>query len=650
LLFTVAGLLVTGHDGNRLHQMMFEESNGLNAVAGIVGALLAPAITWARPRHRVGWLLHLMTFTDGVVVLGQSWSGSVLIDHHGLVGGHGLAVAMGWISTPIWPISLLPLCTVLLAWYPDGVARTTGWRIVARGGWVATAAMCVGLSLSADAYGGLMPRSDIPFQSNAVHAVGDVLAGVGVLTAAGLGVCAVVGSLVRLHRAASPQREQLAWLLLAAAPVTISALLLPTAVSLAVSALLPLGLVVGIVKYQLLDIDVVLRRTLVYGALIALVLGVYTAVLTLLTEALNRDHLPAVLAAAVVAVILRPSYDLFARLAERYVYGDRHDPVRALSRIGDQLADSGEGSTSLESTARSVARSLRVAYVEIVVGGGEGAVVGEPTGWSHDVPLVYAGEQLGSLRVGARSSGEPLAPSDLRLVQVLAGPVCAAVRSTTLAEALHRSRDHLVVATEQERARLRHDLHDGLGPSLSGVALGLEAVAGRTGDPAVRELVDRLRAEVRDAVLDIRRLVDGLRPAALDAGGLVAALERHAESVTARNEGGFTVSVDSVGELPQLPAAVEVAAYRIALEAVTNAVRHAAASSCAVRLSVEDGLVIRVSDNGLGLPEQGRPGVGIESMQSRARELSGRLDVVSRAGHGTTVTARLPLVEPAMIS
>jgi signal transduction histidine kinase len=202
-----------------------------------------------------------------------------------------------------------------------------------------------------------------------------------------------------------------------------------------------------------------------------------------------------------------------------------------------------------------------------------------------------------------------------------------------------------VTAREEERRRLRRDLHDGLGPSLATMAMRLETAEDliATDPEQARHAVAGLADLARDEIAEVRRVVDGLRPAALDQLGLVSALrQRAAEHRLAAGEETLEWTVDAEDVEP-LPAAVEVAAYRIVLEAVTNAVRHSAARACTVALRREPGhLYIRVEDDGQGLAEERAAGVGLVSMKERAEELGGTCMVTS-TGHGTLVEARLPL-------
>jgi signal transduction histidine kinase len=245
-----------------------------------------------------------------------------------------------------------------------------------------------------------------------------------------------------------------------------------------------------------------------------------------------------------------------------------------------------------------------------------------------------------------RAPGEGFSDADRTLLEDLARQAEVAVHAVRLTADLQSSRERLVATREEERRRLRRDLHDGLGAQLAG--LNVQAGALRrlipTDPDAAEEVVVELREELRSAIADIRRLVYDLRPPALDDLGLVEALRRLAERHSSEGE-QLRVSVEAPEELPSLPAAVEVAVYRITQEALTNVAHHARARSCVVRLAVNDDLALEIVDNGVGIPAQRGAGVGLSSMQERASELGGSCVVHSVPKGGTQVLVRLPLPE-----
>jgi len=255
---------------------------------------------------------------------------------------------------------------------------------------------------------------------------------------------------------------------------------------------------------------------------------------------------------------------------------------------------------------------------------------------------VYQAELVGQLLVAPRAATRSFNPAERHLLQNIARQASSAVHASQLTNRLQRSRERLVTTREEERRRLRRDLHDGLGPQLATLTLKVDAARNHLdSDPEKAELLlMELKGQIQDAIHDIRRLVYALRPPALDQLGLVSALQ---ETVTSQNgHPGLRISLDAPDEPLLLPAAVEVAAYRIAQEALTNVVRHARASCCTIRLTLEEGLHLTVSDDGRGLPPLYDAGVGLASMRERAAELGGRLVIEAAPGEGTVVRAFLP--------
>jgi signal transduction histidine kinase len=306
----------------------------------------------------------------------------------------------------------------------------------------------------------------------------------------------------------------------------------------------------------------------------------------------------------------------------------------------------------LPDVVTAVTEALRVPYAGVELRGDAGwsmaAEHGRPAGPVEEFPMTYQNEQVGRLLVSARAPGQQLDMSDRRLLTDLARQVAVAAQAVRTSLALQRSRVQLVSAREEERRRLRRELHDGLGPTLAGVTLGLHAARSHVSsspDQAERMLAS-LEAQAEQAVADVRRVVYGLRPPALDEFGLVRALQLHASQLEATTP-ALAIRLEAPSErLGQLPAAVEVAAYRIACEALTNVVRHSAASSCSVRIHLNNALELDVVDNGRGIPPDQGAGVGILGMHERADELGGRL-LVESSPRGTEVHARLPVPEPS---
>ena len=309
----------------------------------------------------------------------------------------------------------------------------------------------------------------------------------------------------------------------------------------------------------------------------------------------------------------------------------------------------------LPTVVRTVVEALKLPYAVIELKQGNAfktaAVTGKPVDEPLRLPLVYGGETVGRLVLGARVGSEGFTPAERRLLEDLARQVGVAVHAVNLTEEalrlsadLQRSRERLVTAREEERRRLRRDLHDGLGPQLASLTMMAEAARDLVPvDPArAEEVLEGIAEQTQEAVADVRRLVYALRPPTLDTLGLMGTLRSQAS-----HHDGLNIAVEGPDELQPLPAAVEVAAYRIALEALTNVVRHAEARNCWVRLVFEEStntLRLEVQDDGRGIGGDRKAGVGLTSMRERAEELGGSCTVEAVPSGGTCLRAILPVM------
>ena len=417
---------------------------------------------------------------------------------------------------------------------------------------------------------------------------------------------------------------------------------------------------IAILNHRLFDIDVVLGRTLVWLAMTGAVIGAYVGIVLGIGELVgSRDSLVlSLVATGVVAVAFQPVRARVQRGVDRFLFGERDDPYAVLARLGHRIEDTLSPAELLPAIVRTTQEALRLPdaalFLERPGGPVLAAASGVASGPTIRLPMVYQGQTVGALEVSPRGPGETFGAADRRLLEDLARQVGVAARTVSLATDLQHSRERIVVAREEERRRLRRDLHDGLGAQLA--ALILQAGAIRPlfradPDAADREIAS-LREELRAAVADIRRLVAGLRPPALDELGLAGALRERLARLD-RPDGdpdspGLRVRFTAADPLPPLPAAVEVAAFRIVEEAVTNVVRHASARSVDVTLRVDgDLLEVTVTDDGVGLAASeggGGAGLGLQSMRERATELGGACTVAPNpGGPGTRVSVTLPL-------
>jgi signal transduction histidine kinase len=390
-------------------------------------------------------------------------------------------------------------------------------------------------------------------------------------------------------------------------------------------ALVPVSMMIAVLRYQLLDIRLVWSRTVTYLVLTAVVVATYLGLVELVDRLLRprMSVSAAVLATLVVAIFFNPVRVRLQRLVDRLFYGDRANPVRAASSVAAQLADASQPADVLP----AVCQALRLPYAALT--DEEGAIRGEygtrPT-LLEAVPLLQAGERVGELQVGIRPGEGRLAGADRVVLELMAAPLGVALRAQALSDAVQRSRREIVAAREEERRRLRRDLHDGLGPALTGIGFRADAVV-NLADDQVRSLGTEIRATVDGAIADVRRLINQLRPSALDDVGLVEAVRRHAALLDRRGDGSplrVTVRADEVP--PDLPAAVEVTAYRIVTEALTNVARHSRAGDAEVRISGGPGeLRLAIVDDGPAINGRWVPGVGLTSMRERVDELGGTM-------------------------
>ncbi len=407
---------------------------------------------------------------------------------------------------------------------------------------------------------------------------------------------------------------------------------------------LPLSIGVAMARERLWGIDVLIGRSLVYLGLTAVVIAIYALIVVGVGQLLGaHDVLLSLLATGVVALLFQPMRLRLQHLVARLLYGQRDDPYLVLSGLGRRLGESIEPDAVLPTVVSTVAATLKLPYVAIAVRRGDAdevvAAFGDRSGELLRLPLRHRGVAVGELVVGHRAGEGSFSAAELVLLQDLARQAGAAAQAVQLTTELRRSREEIVLAREEERRRLRRDLHDGLGPSLASIALMADAARNvLAADPGRAEaLLSELKAEARSATAEVRRVVHELRPPALDELGLVGALREQAAQYTAA---GLDIQVDAA-DLGDLPAAVEVAAYRILSEALTNVVRHAGARRAVVSLTRGQALGLTVTDDGCGLGSASA-GVGLSSMRRRAEELGGRCTVTSSRG-GTEVRASLPL-------
>lgn len=437
---------------------------------------------------------------------------------------------------------------------------------------------------------------------------------------------------------------------------------------------IPITLMLAILRTRLWNIDPLVNRTLVYAALSVCVILLYSIIVLYLSQVFQtRDNfLVSLLATAMVAVVFAPLKEWLQRQINRLMNGRHDDPYSVLLELGNQLIRPLAPEAMLDAVVRTVKDALRLPYTGISIGvGGQQKMVaaaGEPVNEVHSFPVIHRGEEIGTLYVSSRSPGEAFTPEDGKFLDVLlrqAGPIVENVNMTLgmklLAKDLQESREKLVLAREEERRQIRNNLHDDLAPRLAALALNAataQKYVEKDPEAAVDMLTD-LRQVIRSTVSEIRTLVHDLRPPTLDELGLTGAIEERIRELSkpaellAAEQGNepLRIRLHAPLPLPELPAAVEVAAFRIVVESVVNVIKHAGATSCMVRLDLPSAykLTVEITDDGnadgiwTAASVSGKGGIGQQSIRERAAELGGYCTIERLEHGGTRVFAVFPL-------
>lgn len=422
---------------------------------------------------------------------------------------------------------------------------------------------------------------------------------------------------------------------------------------------LPLAFSLALLRDRLWEITPLIRRTLMYGLMTAGLFVVYIVIVAALGSLFQEQDntLIALLTIGVIAVLFHPLRAGLQRAINRLFYGDRDDPYAVISRLGQRIEAVVIPQDVLPGIVETVAQALKLPYVAIALKDGQtfrtAAAYGQQDEQSPliQVPLFSQHEHIGVLVCHPRQGDDALTEPDTRLLQDLTIQIGAAIHAIQLTIDLQRSRERLVLAREEERRRLRRDLHDGLGPTLASLSQRIDTAShlvAQQPEEAIA-LLQTLKDQVRTTIADIRRLVYALRPPVLDEFGLISAIRDHA--IPAQQGSDVRIAFTAPDHLPPLSAAIEVAAFRIIEEGLTNVVRHAGAHQCQISMELAErgDLLITITDDGQGLPEHYQAGVGIRSMRERAEELEGTFAIQTRPTGGTRVHVCLPLMKEEIV-
>ena len=645
---------------------------GIALVGGFatVGALLA----WKRPANPIGWLLSGIGLAYAAADLGVAllarFSATQLLGNW-----------LGWGF--LFGIGLLVFAVLL---FPTGTLPSRRWRPV---GWAAAAGLAgwtLG-NLFSPSIITASPRMANPYGiGGAGGKVFTLLAAGGGLLIGAAGLATVVSLVFRYRHARMLEREQLKWLVYAAALIVVGLLVqlligqtvssdtaatnLENAVSSGSIAAVPIAIGVAIFRYHLYDIDLVINKTLVYGSLAAFITGVYVAIVVGIGSLAEHRAQPSlglsILATVVVAVAFQPVRERVQRLANRLVYGRRATPYEVLSEFAARMAGTLAAQDLLPRMAEILAGGTGAARADVWLK--TGAEYRDSAVWPPDAPLLPAlrpltpglptlasadrmrvihhqGEVLGALSVSKRP-GESLTPTEDRLLSDLAGQAGLVLRNVGLTDQLlarleevRASRQRLVAAQDEERRRIERNIHDGAQQQLVALAIKLNITESLIGidEAGERELLAELRADAQDAVENLRDLARGIYPPLLASTGLIPALQAQASKAPVP----AVIEADGIG---RYPTDIEAVVYFCVLEALQNAAKYACAGLVRIRLAQSGGdLRFEVTDDGVGFdPGATAHGSGLEGIADRLSAHGGVLEVRAAPGTGTCILGRLP--------
>jgi signal transduction histidine kinase len=621
-------------------------------VCAVCGGVLARSMRGAR----YGWLLL-------VTALAAETGGVFGLVLH-LVNDSDVPRAVpAWLSLMKSLLELAPLVVLVtlgLLLFPTGRLRsgTRAWRLIRVASIAATALLGAATLVTP----GTLDDTHIanPLGLSGLRATIPVVEVAASLVLLGCLVAAVVSLVLRWRRGDPTERRAVGYLACAASWVlmvvvlgVVLALLHRSTPDLVGSALvgvtiaaIPAAAATTTVRRKMFDVDLVLNRNLTYLTLTVIVIGSYALTVTLLGRLFEHrsEFGISLVVTGLIAVVLGPLKLGVQQAVEYVLLGRRATPYRALATLGRRLDSSLSPSDALTVAVQTVAETFRLPGAMLTIDVDEEPVTvacyGQAAALRFEYPILNRGQRRGTLHVAPRTTFERLTAADERLLADFIAQIGGAVEAVHLTEQLRHSRTAVVMANEEERRRIRRELHDGIGPVLASTALAVGRVEGQLdrADPR-RAALTESRLDVQQAIDDIRRVVHGLRPSALDELGLSAAITQRAQALSDQVQ--FEVHASS--DLTGLPAAVEVVVYRVTSEAMTNVVRHAGATRCRVDLQVFDsGMTVHIEDDGRGLSPDRVQGMGISSMRERVAEIGGTLSITSDEA-GTVLRVHLPL-------
>jgi signal transduction histidine kinase len=652
---------------NHVSLSRFASDRMVSLVVAVGFSVTGAFIAARQPRNVVGWLLLGLPLFDLTSALSNDYARHALVVDPGSWPAGPLAT---WISAWTW-VPLVIMGALLFQLLPNGrpVSRRWRWLVyltLAEGTFVLIGFMATwplrGTQLLTD-----VERSvELPAITKLAVATGFLFLPIF--------VAAVAAAILRFIRSRGEERQQLKWITLGLAVFGLTTVIglspggeVPVVVDAGAVVVVTVTLAVAILKYRLYEIDVVINKTLVYGAMAAFITAVYVAIVVGIGRAIGSDRNIAlsILATALVAVAFQPVRERVQRFANRVVYGKRATPYEVLSEFSGGMSHAVATEDLLPRMARIVAEGSGAARADVWLHVGS-ELVREAT-WpaangqarlvapvaddrtlsdsDATIPVRHQGQLLGVIGV-KKSAGEAVTPAELKLLEDLGSQAGLVLRNVRLIEELRTSRQRLVTAQDEERRRLERDLHDGAQQRLVAISLALRMARGMVrpdANPDLGSRLDQASEQLTLALSELREFARGIHPAILTERGLIPALQSLAERSTVPAIVEATVT-------DRLPVAVEATAYFVVSEALANAAKYSKAAAVTIRVGAADGeLTLEVADDGVGGADPTR-GSGLRGLGDRVAAVDGTIEVHSSPGEGTTLRVQIPFPVPAGVT
>ena len=626
---------------------------------GTVGATVAARL----PGNPIGWLMLGSGVLSGFQELANQYAIWAVLEHEPpLAFGQAAAWIPAWIWIPGTAGAMLALFL-----FPDGQLLAPWWRWAAGVGLLGTVMGSVGFALVPGPLENFR-AIDNPFAVGTGEAFG-VVALVG-LVLYGVGfIMAGVSVALRFRWSAGGERQQLRWLVTAGAFLAVSLVasfvdqvvnvdrgadvgFVTSLIVIAGFSSFPVAMGIAILRYRLYDLDLVIRKTIVFGILVALLTAIFlvTAVAvggTIARTEAEGSALPAIVLAFAIGALTVPLWRLSRRIADMVVFGGRATPYQVLSEFVDRVGATYSADDVLPRMAQVLGSALGAEEATVWLRVGRRylleAAWPSPSSAGRQPPegafeVRHQGELLGALAV-RQPANDPMDPSKARLARDLATQAGPVLRNVMLLEDLRESRRRIVAAQDERAKKLERDIHDGAQQQLVALAVKqrlAQALVGKDDDRA-RQMLQELQEETKDALENLRDLARGIYPPLLADKGLTPALEAQAR----KSPVPVRVESDGIGRYAQ---EIESAVYFAVLEALQNTAKYAEATRAIVRLVQGDvELTFTVTDDGKGFDDAGLArGSGLQGMADRLEAVGGRCEVRSQPGEGTTVTGRVP--------